>query len=87
MQTKPHAHLALLSLGEDSVVRLERVLFEQLGLVDDLHVEERVAHGEECERRRHLLAVYWTGQRWQGQWPAFELPFASYTRLTYKLRV
>jgi hypothetical protein len=42
-----NAHLVLLALSEDSVVGLEVVLLEEGRLVDDLDVEEGVAHGEE----------------------------------------
>lgn len=44
------SHLGLLSLGENGIVRLEVVLFEKFGSVDDLHVEEGVTHSEKEER-------------------------------------
>lgn len=56
-----HLHLGLVALGEDGVVGLEVVLFEEFGGVDDLHVEERVAHGEEEDLRASHCFWYWFG--------------------------
>ena len=51
-----HVHRGVLVLGEDSIVRLELVLLQQLLAVSDLHIEQGVAHAEQ-DRRRHFAGV------------------------------
>jgi len=52
------SHLMLV-LGEDSVVALEVVLLEDLFAITDLHVQKRVAEGNEIEvSASHLVVVY-----------------------------